>query len=78
MATNSHLLSPRHLTREREGEKRTDRAIGLVLQGSGLRVRENLAKVRASAFNLVSSKLVLPSVAQSTLVRISPPRIAST
>lgn len=78
MATNSHLLSLRHLTREREGERRTERARGLVLQGSGLGVRENLAKVRASTFNLVSLKFVLPSGAQSTLVRISPPRIAST
>lgn len=72
MATNSHL--PFRGGRVRE---RTERAIGLVLQRSGLGVREDLTEVRASMPNLVSSKLALSSEAQSTLVRISPPRTAS-
>ena len=77
MATNSHLLSPRHLTRKREAEKRTEEQQGLcskILVG----VKENLAKVRASTSNLASSKHASPSMAQPTLVRISPPGIAST
>lgn len=48
-----------------------------MLQGSGLGLREDLAKGRAPTPNLISSKLALPSGAQSTLVRISPPRTAS-
>lgn len=49
----------------------TERAIGLVLQASCVGVRDNLAKIRAFTPNLVSSKLVSPSGAQCTLVRMS-------
>lgn len=55
MATNSHLLRG---GRVREG---TERAIGLVLHGSDLGIREDLAEGRASMPNLVSSKFALAS-----------------